>query len=83
MPLRTLDRLDVSRDGDEIHISPARGPFCTSRCARWSARWSMSARANGAPEDLKAALDARDRARCGKVAPADGLYLMQVVRGLG
>ena len=28
--------------------------------------------------ELMAALDARDRARCGAVAPADGLFLMQV-----
>jgi tRNA pseudouridine38-40 synthase len=28
--------------------------------------------------DLKAALDAADRSRCGQVAPAHGLYLTQV-----
>jgi tRNA pseudouridine38-40 synthase len=28
--------------------------------------------------DLKAALEAKDRKRCGPVAPADGLCLMQV-----
>ena len=28
--------------------------------------------------DLKAALDARDRARCGPVAPPHGLYLLKV-----
>jgi tRNA pseudouridine38-40 synthase len=29
-------------------------------------------------EDLRKALDARDRTACGPVAPPDGLYLMQV-----
>jgi tRNA pseudouridine38-40 synthase len=33
-------------------------------------RWSA--------EDLKAALEARDRRACGPVAPADGLYLTGV-----
>jgi tRNA pseudouridine38-40 synthase len=33
-------------------------------------RWSA--------EDLKAALEARDRAACGPVAPPDGLYLTGV-----
>ena len=28
--------------------------------------------------DLKAALEAKDRKRCGPVAPADGLYLVSV-----
>ena len=30
------------------------------------------------PADLKAALDAADRSRCGQVAPACGLYLVRV-----
>ena len=34
-------------------------------------RWSA--------EDLKAALEAKDRAACGAVAPAAGLYLTEVV----
>ncbi len=29
-------------------------------------------------QDLKRALDARDRARCGPVSPPDGLYLLRV-----
>jgi tRNA pseudouridine38-40 synthase len=29
-------------------------------------------------DDLAKALDARDRAACGQVAPPDGLYLMKV-----
>jgi tRNA pseudouridine38-40 synthase len=33
-------------------------------------RWSAA--------DLKAALDAADRTRCGQVAPAHGLYLARV-----
>ena len=30
------------------------------------------------PADLRAALDSKDRARCGQVAPAAGLYLIKV-----
>ena len=29
-------------------------------------------------DDLKAALEAKDRKACGPVAPADGLYLVEV-----
>ena len=51
---------------------------CTMRSARWSVRWSMSAKANGAPTIYSAALFARDRTRCGQVAPPPGLYLVRV-----
>ena len=30
------------------------------------------------PDDVRAALEARDRKACGPVAPPDGLYFMQV-----
>jgi len=36
-------------------------------------RWSSA--------DLKAALDAADRSRCGQVAPPDGLYLARIDYG--
>ena len=38
-PVKTLDRLDVRRAGEEIEIdAPRRAPSCTTRCATWSAR---------------------------------------------
>ena len=49
-PVKTLDRLDVDarrRGGERARRRRARS--CTTRCARWSARWSRWARANGAP----------------------------------
>ena len=37
-PIKTLDVLDVTRDGDEIRIEAGRVRSCTVRCATWSAR---------------------------------------------
>ena len=77
-PEKTLDRLDVSRVGEEVHRTSPRVRSCTIRCARWSARWCWSATANGSRTTWTRALRARDRAACGPVAPPDGLYLVRV-----
>ena len=78
-PIRTLERLDVIRaDDDTILIRAAARSFLHRQVRSMvgsiehvgSGRWS--------PADLRAALDARDRHRCGTVAPADGLYLVGV-----
>ena len=47
-PVKTLDRLDVERTGDEIRIQPRPGHSCITRCARLSARCNWSGRNAGA-----------------------------------
>jgi tRNA pseudouridine38-40 synthase len=76
--LRTLERFDVERADEEIHIFAAARSFLHSQVRSMvgslehvgSGKWSVA--------DLVAALEARDRRRCGTVAPPDGLYLMRV-----
>ncbi len=55
-----------------------RAAFCTIRSARSSARWNGSGAGSWAPEDVRTALLARDRAACGPVCPPQGLYLTDV-----
>ena len=82
-PLKTLDRLDVRRDGDIIEIEAAARSFLHHQvrsmvgCLAWvgRGRWSAS--------DLAAALAARDRARLGLNAPPDGLYFVEAVYPAG
>jgi tRNA pseudouridine38-40 synthase len=77
-PVRTLDRLDVRRDGDEVLIEASALSFLHRQVRSMvgslvevgAGRWSAG--------DLKAALEAADRSRCGPVAPAHGLYLARV-----
>lgn len=77
-PIRTLDRLDVTVRGEEIRIQASARSFLRNQVrsmvgclkAVGDGRWSAA--------DLRAARDARDRACCAAVAPAAGLYLMQV-----
>lgn len=77
-PLRTLDRLDVRRDGDMIEIRASALSFLHRQVRSMVGSLEHVGSGKWTTGDLKAALDARDRARCGAVAPADGLFLMQV-----
>jgi tRNA pseudouridine38-40 synthase len=77
-PVRTLSRLDVTRDGDRVEFSVAALSFLHRQVRSMVGslvevgleRWSAA--------DLEAALEAADRSRCGQVAPACGLYLARV-----
>lgn len=77
-PVKTLDVATVSRRGDEVHLEFAArsflhrqvrsmtGTLCEVGLGKWSA------------EDVREALEAADRSRCGPVAPPQGLYLVGV-----
>ena len=77
-PIRTLDRLEVARDGDSITFEVGALSFLHRQVRSMvgslvdvgAGRWTAA--------DLKAALEAADRSRCGQVAPAHGLYLTRV-----
>jgi tRNA pseudouridine38-40 synthase len=77
-PEKTLDRLDVARDGDEVRVTAAARSFLQHQVRSMvgslvhvgEGKWSVS--------DLADALAARDRTRCGQVAPPHGLYLVKV-----
>lgn len=77
-PVKTLDRLDVSAAGEEIHIRASARSFMHNqvRSIVGSLKLVGAGRWNAA--DLAHALAARDRSACGPVAPAQGLYLVKV-----
>ncbi|MBZ9856258.1 tRNA pseudouridine(38-40) synthase TruA [Mesorhizobium sp. CA13] len=77
-PVRTLDRLDVSRSGDMIEVRASARSFLHNQVR--SIVGSLKRVGEGAwtAGDLKAALEAHDRAACGQVAPPDGLFLVGV-----
>ncbi|MET3792038.1 tRNA pseudouridine(38-40) synthase TruA [Aquamicrobium terrae] len=77
-PVRTLDRLDVTRLGDVIEIRASARSFLHNQVR--SMVGSLKRVGDGAwtAADLKAALEAASRAACGQVAPPDGLYLIGV-----
>lgn len=77
-PMRTLDRLDVSRFGEFIEIRAESRSFLHSQVRSMVGSLKLVGEGRWSPKGMKAALDAKDRAACGVVAPPDGLYLVKV-----
>lgn len=77
-PVRTLDRLDVTRDGDLIEIRATAQSFLHNQIRSFAGTLKLAGDGGMTVDDVKAALEARDRKACGPVAPPEGLYFMQV-----
>jgi tRNA pseudouridine38-40 synthase len=75
---KTLDRLDVSRAGDEVHVTAVARSFLHNQVRSMVGSLVQVGDGKWSADDLSRALQARDRAACGPVAPPDGLYLMRV-----
>ncbi len=76
-PLRTLDRLDVVRDGNAIMIAASARSFLHHQVRSMVGCLSLVGRGKWSVNDLRAALDAKDRSALGLNAPPDGLYFMR------
>ena len=78
-PVRTLERLDVVRGpGDEVHIHASAQSFLHNQIRSFAGSLKLVGEHRWSEADLVAALESRDRKRCGPVAPPDGLYLTRV-----
>jgi tRNA pseudouridine38-40 synthase len=80
-PVRTLDVLDVSKAGDAIEIRASARSFLHHQVRSMAGSLEMVGSGKWKATDLKAALEARDRSRCGMVAPAEGLFFVAVDYG--
>jgi len=77
-PEKTLDQLDVTRNGDAIDIMTSARSFLHSQVRSMVGSLVWVGEGRWSADDLAAALAARNRAACGPVAPPDGLYLVRV-----
>ena len=75
--LKTLDRLDVVREGDEISIYASARSFLHHQVRSMVGCLSMVGRGQWSADDLRDALEAKDRAALGLNAPPDGLYFVR------
>ncbi len=77
-PVKTLDRLDVSQVGGEIHIVAAARSFLHNQVRSFVGTLKIAGEGRLTPAQVGAALEARNRSACGPVAPPGGLYLTRV-----
>ena len=77
-PVKTLDQLDVARDGEEVTIAAAARSFLHTQVRSMVGALVAVGEGRWSGDDLSAALAARDRAACATVAPPEGLYLVKV-----
>ena len=78
-PLKTLDRLYVKRVGEEIHVEAAARSFLHHQVRSMVGCLALVGRGQWRPDDIRRALEARDRAELGLNAPSDGLYFVEAV----
>jgi tRNA pseudouridine38-40 synthase len=76
--VKTLDRLTASRHGEIIRVEASARSFLHNQVRSMVGSLKLVGEGKWTAHDLEAALDAKDRARCGPVAPAHGLYLVKV-----
>ena len=77
-PMKTLDRLAVTRHGEEVRIEASARSFLHNQVRSMVGSLKLVGDGKWTASDLEKALQARDRSACGPVAPSCGLYLMKV-----
>ena len=78
-PVKTLDELRLERSGDEVHIHAAARSFLHHQVRSMTGCLAMVGRGQWRPDDIAAALAARDRAALGLNAPPQGLYFAEAI----
>jgi tRNA pseudouridine38-40 synthase len=80
-PLRTLDRLEVIREGDEVIVWAEARSFLHHQVRNMVGTLRLVGDGTWSPDRVAAALHARNRAAAGPTAPPEGLCLMEVRYG--
>jgi tRNA pseudouridine38-40 synthase len=77
-PVKTLDVLDVQREGEDIIVSARARSFLHHQVRNMVGTLRLVGEGKWTAADVKTALEARDRTKGGPTAPPEGLYLMEV-----
>jgi tRNA pseudouridine38-40 synthase len=76
--VKTLDALEVTRDGAELRIAARARSFLHHQVRNIVGTLKLVGEGKWTRDDVARALAARDRAAAGPTAPAEGLYLTEV-----
>jgi tRNA pseudouridine38-40 synthase len=76
--LKTLDQLDVTREGELIRLDVAARSFLHNQVRILAGTLQLVGRGQWSRREVAEALAARDRTRAGPTAPPQGLCLMEV-----
>jgi tRNA pseudouridine38-40 synthase len=82
-PMKTLDVAEVAHEGEEVLLVFAARSFLHRQVRSMTGSLAEVGAGRWTQDDLKTALEAKDRNACGPVAPAQGLYLSWVDYSLG
>ncbi|GAB6967956.1 tRNA pseudouridine(38-40) synthase TruA [Komagataeibacter kakiaceti JCM 25156] len=77
-PVRTIDRLDVRREGEYVVIETRARSFLHHQVRNMTGTLKLVGEGRWEPERVEQALAARDRRAAGPTAPPDGLCLTEV-----
>ena len=77
-PIKTLDRFDIEKNGDEITFTVEAKSFLHHQVRNMVGTLKMVGEGKLSPQDIKTILEAKDRSKAGATAPACGLYLNKV-----
>lgn len=77
-PVKTMDYLRVERHGTEVHVFAGAKSFLHHQIRSITGTLMLVGAGKWTPDDMKAALEAKDRSALGFNAPPDGLYFDRV-----
>ena len=78
-PVKTLDELAVTRNGEEIEIEAAARSFLHHQVRSMVGCLALVGRGQWTPDDMRKALEAADRSALGLNAPPHGLYFVEAI----
>jgi tRNA pseudouridine38-40 synthase len=78
-PVKTLDQLEVSRVGEEIHVVAAARSFLHHQVRSMVGCLALVGRGQWQPDDMREALEALDRSALGFNGPPHGLYFVEAI----